>query len=78
MVIYDFIVANWVEIVAAFVAGVAFARALVRLTPTKRDDELLETILNTLEIFESFIPAPKAPDVASTAAKAVTPVVAPK
>ena len=44
MFILDWLVANLAEITAAFAAGYAFALAVVKLTPTKADDEALEAI----------------------------------
>lgn len=44
MFIVDWLLANLVEITAAFGAGYAFALAVVKLTPTKADDDALEAV----------------------------------
>lgn len=47
---FEFVQANWTEIVGAFIAGVAFASAVVKLTPSKRDDEILAGIVDKLSL----------------------------
>lgn len=62
MFIFDWVAANWAEIMGAFGAGYAFALAVVKLTPTKKDDEILETVAEKASFFKNlFGPKPKEP-----------------
>lgn len=77
MFILDWLLANLVEITAAFGAGYAFALAVVKLTPTKKDDEALEAIharvvelSRVVPILAGAVPILKAA-IGSPAAKAV-------
>ena len=49
MNIWNWITANWQEIVAALSGIVLAARVIVKLTPTPSDDSLLEKIVNFLK-----------------------------
>lgn len=45
----DWIRANWVELVAIVGGVVLVARIIVKLTPTPKDDTVLEKIVNFLK-----------------------------
>ena len=47
----DWITANWVNVLAAFGTLVAAAGAIARLTPTKKDDEIVGIIKKFLDYF---------------------------
>lgn len=49
MQIWNWITANWQEIVAALGGVVLAARVIVKLTPTPADDSVLEKIVNFLK-----------------------------
>lgn len=49
MQIWNWITANWQEIVAAVGGVVLAARVIVKLTPTPADDSVLEKIVNFLK-----------------------------
>jgi hypothetical protein len=49
MNIWNWITANWQEIVAAVGGVVLAARIIVKLTPTPADDSFLEKIVNFLK-----------------------------
>lgn len=44
MIIVDWLMANWLEVSAAFAAGYAFALSIAKLTPTTIDDEILAAL----------------------------------
>lgn len=46
---WNWITSNWTEIVAALGAIVIAARVVVKLTPTPKDDSVLEKIVNLLK-----------------------------
>lgn len=46
---WNWITSNWTEIVAAVGAIVIAARVVVKLTPTPKDDSVLEKIVNLLK-----------------------------
>jgi len=46
---FEWISANWKEIVAVVGAVVIAARLIVKLTPTPKDDSVLEKIVNILK-----------------------------
>lgn len=46
---WNYITSNWTEIVAALGAIVIAARVVVKLTPTPKDDSVLEKIVNLLK-----------------------------
>jgi hypothetical protein len=49
MNIWNWITANWTEIVAAIGGIVLAARIIVKLTPTPADDSALEKVVNFLK-----------------------------
>jgi hypothetical protein len=49
MNIWNWITANWTEIVAALGGIVLAARIIVKLTPTPADDSALEKVVNFLK-----------------------------
>jgi hypothetical protein len=49
MNIWNWITANWTEIVAAVGGIVLAARIIVKLTPTPADDSFLEKVINFLK-----------------------------
>jgi len=49
MSIWNWITANWTEIVAALGGIVLAARIIVKLTPTPADDSVLEKVVNFLK-----------------------------
>ena len=49
MQIWNWITSNWTEIVAAVGGIVLAARIIVKLTPTPKDDSILEKIVNFLK-----------------------------
>ena len=49
MQIWNWITANWTEIVAAIGGIVLAARIIVKLTPTPKDDSFLEKVINFLK-----------------------------
>ena len=49
MQIWNWITANWEAVVAAVGAIVIAARIIVKLTPTPKDDSVLEKIVNFLK-----------------------------
>ena len=49
MQIWNWITANWEGVVAAVGAVVIAARLIVKLTPTPKDDSVLEKIVNFLK-----------------------------
>ena len=49
MQIWNWITANWTEIVAAVGGVVLAARIIVKLTPTPADDSFLEKVINFLK-----------------------------
>jgi hypothetical protein len=49
MNIWNWITANWAEIVAALGGIVLAARIIVKLTPTPADDSALEKVVNFLK-----------------------------
>lgn len=49
MQIWNWITSNWTDIVAAVGAVVIAARVVVKLTPTPKDDSVLEKIVNFLK-----------------------------
>ncbi len=49
MNIWNWITANWTEIVAALGGIVLAARIIVKLTPTPADDSALEKVINFLK-----------------------------
>jgi DUF1009 family protein len=46
---WNWITQNWTEIVAAVGGVVLAARIIVKLTPTPKDDSLLEKVINFLK-----------------------------
>lgn len=40
----QWIMDNWAAVAGIFVAGIAFAKAIVKLTPTKTDDAVVDRI----------------------------------
>ena len=50
----DWLMNNWDTILAAFGAFVTFASVVVKLTPTKKDDELLAKLIKILEPLSLF------------------------
>jgi hypothetical protein len=56
MFILDWLLANIPGILAAFAAGYAFALTVVKLTPTKKDDEALEAVREKLEELNKVLP----------------------
>ena len=49
MNIWNWITSHWTEIVAAVGGVVLAARIIVKLTPTPKDDSILEKIVNFLK-----------------------------
>ena len=49
MNVWNWIISNWTEIVAAVGGVVLAARIIVKLTPTPADDSFLEKIVNFLK-----------------------------
>ena len=49
----QWITENWMAIAGIFVAGIAFAKAIVKLTPTKTDDAIVERIEGLEKTLES-------------------------
>jgi len=49
MQIWNWITANWTQVVAAVGGIVLAARIIVKLTPTPADDSILEKIVNFLK-----------------------------
>ncbi|UOF77790.1 hypothetical protein [Caudoviricetes sp.] len=45
---------DWVTVFAYWGAFVAFASAIVKLTPTMKDDAILEKVLKFVELFSVF------------------------
>ncbi len=53
---------NWVNILAAWGALVLLANAIVKMTPSPKDDEFLAKVLKVVDWFATVYPkAPKAP-----------------
>lgn len=50
----DWLIAHWVEITSAFGCLVALCSAIVKLTPTPKDDTVWEKILKFLDLFSVF------------------------
>lgn len=56
---FDYLVENWGALLAALVAIMVAFRHVVRLTPTKKDDEVFDKVNDTLD---SIIPNYKLPE----------------
>ena len=54
MTIIDWLVENWKDISAAFGLLVAFCSAVVKLTPTLKDDTIWAKILKFFDLFSIF------------------------
>lgn len=52
----DWIIANWKDILAAIGAVVLAASAIVKLTPTQKDDNVLAKIIKVLSALGLFNP----------------------
>lgn len=50
----EWLINNWDTIIAAFGAFVAFASVVVKLTPTKKDEEILAKLIKILEPLSLF------------------------
>ena len=50
----DWLIANWKDISAAFGLLVAFCSAVVKLTPTLKDDTIWAKILKFFDLFSVF------------------------
>lgn len=50
----DWIIAHWKEIMAAFGTAVALASAIVKLTPTQKDDNILSRIIKVLVVLSLY------------------------
>lgn len=50
----DWLTANWKDITAAFGILVAFCSAVVKLTPTQKDDTFWAKVLKILDLFSIF------------------------
>lgn len=48
----EFIVANWEGIMAIIASILSIAAVIVKMTPTKKDDEILEKILAVFEVIQ--------------------------
>lgn len=49
--ILDWLIANWEHIAAGFGMLVAFCTAVVKLTPTQKDDNILAKIIKWADVF---------------------------
>jgi hypothetical protein len=49
----EWIQANWVNIMAIYGALVAVATAVVKITPSTRDDEILGKVIRFLDFFST-------------------------
>ena len=50
----DWIVSHWKEIMAIFGTAVALASAIVKLTPTQKDDNILARIIKVLVVLSLY------------------------
>lgn len=49
MQIINWLITHWVDILQAVTAAVISARIIVKLTPTPKDDSLLESFVNAMK-----------------------------
>lgn len=49
--ILDWLIANWEHLAAGFGMLVAFCTAVVKLTPTQKDDDILAKIIKWADVF---------------------------
>ena len=50
----DWIISHWKEIAAIFGTAVALASAIVKLTPTQKDDNILARIIKVLVVLSLY------------------------
>jgi hypothetical protein len=65
----DWLVTNWKDITAAFGILVAFCSAVVKLTPTQKDDTFWAKVLKILDLFSIFFTKKDAAIIEKAAAK---------
>ena len=49
--IFDWLLANWEHIAAGFGMLVAFCTAIVKMTPTQKDDNILAKVVKWADVF---------------------------